>query len=613
MRLRVRLKYLLLLICSLATSISFSAPSVKITITPDRGKRTIEVGDRFYVSIEVSDLDGEPKMGSSIPGAKTLYFEHSGHYSNMTSINGQVTRNVTNEWTATMRANKEGSFAFGPITVSGIKSNIAKYNIGKASEPNSNAQGSGNAPQSSGQNQNNSDKPQFIGKGDGNLFLKASVNDANIYEQQAIVYTVKLYTTYDAIKFIGAASAPKFDGFVVEESKDVSDSFSFETYNGKSYATAVIAKYIIFPQMTGQLKVKGNTYTVSVDQREYYHDPFWGQMSVAKPLQLNVTPNDLIINVKSLPSPKPSNFSGGVGKFTISSQLKSNDFKTNQVSSIVYTVTGVGNLKYVQMPDLSTLYPNQIEVYSPTTDVKAHVGSTEVSGSVSYDYSFMPLEEGKFTLPKVDFVYFNPSTGNYETTTSKSYEIQVGKGTGSAKSQVSNKYKFDGKLEKVSASSVSKNHTPYIYKFPFWLWYIIPALMLIFVIAYDEYSKHQHSDMMAFNSKRANKQARKRLRKSAAYLKKGDVDKFYDELLIALWGYLGDKLKMPTSELMRDNIKMVLEQKGIPENHIEKLVEIIDECEFAKYSPESGKQGMSKAYDNAINIINNLEKNFKKG
>ena len=75
------------------------------------------------------------------------------------------------------------------------------------------------------------------------------------------MYTVKLYTTYEAIKFIGATAAPKFEGFVVEESKDISQSLTYETVGGKTYATAVIARYIIFPQMDGKLKVKGNTYT----------------------------------------------------------------------------------------------------------------------------------------------------------------------------------------------------------------------------------------------------------------------------------------------------------------------------------------------------------------
>ncbi len=592
----------------LGSMICFGAPSVKLSVSSDRGKRDIEVGDRFYITVEVKDMDGTPKLGSDIPGAKTMYFDHTGQTSSMTSVNGQVTRTSSNIWTATMRANKEGNFTYGPITVNGVKSNTLHYTIGKKSQQQSDPSAPNNPAR---QTDPTSDKPQFIGKGDGNLFLKATASQTSVYEQQAIVYLVKLYTTYDAIKFVGAAASPQFDGFVVEESKDISTQFSYETYNGKTYATAVIARYIIFPQMTGQLKVSGNTYTVSVDQREYYHDPFWGAMSVAQPLQLNVKPNDLVINVKPLPTPKPGDFSGGVGKFNLSSQLKSNDFKSNQASSIVYTVTGVGNLKYIQMPDLSTIYPSQLEVYSPTTDVKDHVGSTEVSGSVSFDYSFMPLEEGEFTIPRVKLVYFNPETGKYETTESREYTIQVGKGIASNKSQVSSKLKFDSNLEKISTKDLKLVHKPEIETFLFWLWYIIPVIILISAIGYTIYNENQHADMLAFNSKRANKMARKRLKKAEKNMKRGDVDGFYDELLIGLWGYLGDKLKIPTSELMRDNIKSILVKRGISEAEIDNLVNLIDECEFAKYSPESGKSGMNSAYSNAIDIINRLEKGFK--
>lgn len=584
--------------------------SVKIYDSPARGKRAIEVGDVFYIYIEVSDVEGKPEIPSNIGGAKVMYFDHTGQSSSMTSVNGRVTQSTSNTWTATLRAQKEGTYTLGPITVGGVKSNQLKYTIGKASDEN-NASATGSRRQAPDINAADSDKPKFIGKGDGNLFMRATVSEANVYEQQALVYTVKLYTTYDAIKFIGATAAPKFDGFVVEESKAISSSLNYETYNGKTYATAVIARYIIFPQMTGQLKVTGNTYTVSVDQREYYHDPFWGNMAVSSPLQLNVTPNDLTINVKSLPSPKPADFSGGVGKFNISSQLKSKDFKTNQAASIVYIVTGIGNLKYVQLPDLSTLYPTELEVYTPTTDVKANVGSSNVSGSVTFDYSFMPLEEGEYTIPSVKLVYFNPETGQYETSKSNEYKITVGKGKASGKSQTNTKLKFNPSLQDVKAKYLKKNHVPFIYRFTYWLIFIIPVVVLAAsVVAYRRYLK-LHSDVASLNSRRANKLARRRLKKAGVALKLGNVDAFYDELLISLWGYLGDKLKMPTSVLMRDNIKSVLETNGVPADMIDSLVEIIDNCELAKYSPESGKNMMNEMYDRSIDIINSLESSFK--
>lgn len=602
-------RILLLIACIIAAALPGWAGSVKIYELMSRGQQSIAVGDQFYIIIEASDIDGKPELPSNIGGAKVLYLDNTRSGGGSLNVNGkEVYQSIFKEWTVTLRATEEGTFKFGPVKVGGVKSNQISYTIGKAS---TNPTYPGNVAQQPGGTQTDPNKPMFIGKGDESLFMKATISESTVYEQQALVYTVKLYTSYIRLKFLGAASAPKFDGFVVEESKDVSDSWNIETYNGKSYASAVIARYIIFPQMTGQLKVLGNTYTVSVDRSEYYHDQHYGYLTVTQPQQLNVTPNDLTVNVKPLPSPKPADFSGGVGEFSIASQLKSSDFKTNQAGSIEYIITGTGNIKYVQMPDLATIFPSEIEVYTPTTEVKDNVGSTNVSGSSTFDYSFMPLEEGEFKIPAIRLVYFNPSTGNYETSTSKEYTIHVGKGKASAKSQTNSRLKFEPKLEVIKAKNLKKEHTPIIYRFPYWLFFILPSLVLIItLIAYQRYMK-LHADMAAFNSRRANKLAAKRLRKAAAAMKKGNSELFYDEMLTAVWGYLGDKLKMPTSELMRDNIKAVLTDKAIPQENIDGAVELLDNCEFAKYAPAAATSGMKETYNIAVGIIKNLEKSFK--
>ena len=583
--------------------------SVRLSQSPGRGKRTVEVGDMFYIYMDVLDIDARPEVPKSVPGAKVMYFERTGQNSSYVSVNGKTTQSFSYTYTITLRATKEGSFSYGPVTVGGVRSNKVTYNIG--------AQGSQSAPVPSGSASGggrsgvDSDKPKFIGKGDGNLFLKASVSKSSAYEQEALVYTVKLYTTYDAIKFIGASAAPKFDGFVVEESKAISSQLNYETYNGKTYATAVIARYIIFPQMTGSLKVTGNTYTVAVDQREYYHDPFFGSMSYSTPLQLNVTPNDLSVDVRPLPVPKPADFSGGVGKFSISSSLKSSEFKTNQVAAIVYTVTGSGNLKYVQLPDLQSIYPSEIEIYTPSTKQNILVGSSNVSGNVTFDYTFMPLEEGNVTIPEVKLVYFNPETRKYEISVARGYSLHVGKGKSSARSQSRKVTRFNPELLKVSPNRLSVRHTPVIRSFPYWLCFILPVVILAAaLIIYRRYVS-MHADLAALNSRRADKLARRRLKRAHTALKRSDVESFYTELLKALWGYLGDKLRMPTSELMRDNIRQVLAEKGMSESVVEDLISLIDEAEFAKYSSAGGKGGMDAAYSHAIDTINGLENSFK--
>lgn len=582
------------------------AQSVTLSVSPGRGKREISVGDVFYLTIEVENIEANPAKPDKVPGAQVLYFDRTGHFSSITNINGKMSQNIKYTYTTTLRAEKEGQYTYGPISVNGVKSNTVKYAIG-APMPQQNTIPS----QSSRNGSQSSDKPEYIGKGDGNLFLRAEVSQSSAYVQQALVYTVKLYSTYDAIKFIGATESPKFDGFVVEESKDISTSLEFEEYNGKSYATATIARYIIFPQHEGSLQIKGNTYTVSVDERDYYHDPFYGSLSVSKPKQLNVTPNELTINVKSLPKPVPADFSGGVGNFNITSSLPAQSFITNQAASIVYTIEGTGNLKYITLPNLSSFYPPELEVYSPTSESNINVGRNSVSGSVKFDYSFMPLESGTFRLPEVKLVYFNPETGSYETSVASGYTIGVEQGRGSDKSQTNRKNAFNPTLMPVKV--IYKNEPrPYVMGFLYWLFYIIPiGLLIVSYLGYRNYLS-THSDIIALRSKKAGKMAKKRLRRAAMFMKAQDKENFYNEIITSLWGYMGDKLKIPTSELSRENISGKLAMKDIPDDLIQSFISLLDDVEYEKYAPSGSNSEMNEIYDHTFDMMNKMEEAFKK-
>lgn len=587
----------ILIILLLCTFMAGYAASLRISVRTSRGDK-ICVGDRFTVIVTAENVNGSvPHL--NVGGATNDSFVESHQVEN---INGNV-RSVTT-YRMMCRATTQGTYTIGPITVGGVRSNIFKYTI----HPGNGQSTSSNAGQSNAAQGSSSAKPTYIGKGNGNLFMRASVSKTTAYEQEALAYTVKLYTSYSAIKFVGATASPKFDGFVVEESKQTDSQLRYETYQGKVYATAVIARYIIFPQMTGNLKVTGNTYTVSVDEREYYNDQFFGQMSVSRPLKLTVSPNDLNVNVKALPSPKPADFSGGVGKFSISSSMPSTSLRTGETASIVYTVSGSGNLKYVTLPDLAMVYPKQIEVYSPQTDVKANVGASSVSGTVKFDYSLMPDEEGEYKIPDVTLVYFNPETGKYETSVAKGYTVTVGKGKASAKSH-RNRAKFDDKLLPVTGDYDAAN---LISSWAYWLVYVIAVVLLLTAtVVYSKYVK-ANADISTVLSRKASKMARRRLRKAAECMRRGDAASFYDEMLSALWGYISYKMKMPTSELSRDNVSEVLQGAGVMQQSISVFIELIDNCEFAKYSPSNEQMdSMNSVYENGAEVINQLEKSFK--
>ena len=598
-----RVKNILVILISLFCFIVADAAKVSIQVEMPRGKRGIGVGDTFWISVKLTDIDSKLSQPSNVPGAKLVYFSQTGRSSQSTIVNGNFSHTTSVTYTMTLKAEKEGNFKFGPLTVDGIKSNTVSYSIGKKDTSLSQSGGQ------SSSSQDDQNGPKFIGKGDDKLFLRANVSKTSAFEQEALVYTIKLYSSYAGVKFAGATSAPTFDGFVIEESKINTIQMDYETYNGKTYATAEIARYIIFPQTTGDLKVLGNTYTISVNSQEYYKDPDWGHLTINRPVNLNVKPNDLIVKVKPLPSPRPANFSGGVGEFEIKSELQNSKLKTNHAASIVYSISGSGNLKYLKLPDLNNIFPSQLEVYSPSVKENISVNSNNTVGDISFDYSFMPLEEGEYAIPSVELVYFNPSTGKYETKQAKGYNVEVTKGEVSSKSQKKDRLVYNTKLEDVG---VNKSSTKLIVdSLSYWLWYIVPILLLIIAISIYRRRINDLADIDLLKSKKANKVARKRLKKAEICLRAKDVDKFYDEILSAMWGYIGDKLRIPISDLNRENVRQKLGDAGVNSEDLDSLISLIDECEFAKYSSSLGQISMDNVYMHACDVINKLDNSLK--
>ena len=598
-----RVKNILVILISLFCFIVADAAKVSMQVEMPRGKRGIGVGDTFWISVKLTDIDSKLSQPSNVPGAKLVYFSQTGRSSQSTIVNGNFSHTTSVTYTMTLKAEKEGNFKFGPLTVDGIKSNTVSYSIGKKDTSLSQSGGQ------SSSSQDDQNGPKFIGKGDDKLFLRANVSKTSAFEQEALVYTIKLYSSYAGVKFAGATSAPTFDGFVIEESKINTIQMDYETYNGKTYATAEIARYIIFPQTTGDLKVLGNTYTISVNSQEYYKDPDWGHLTINRPVNLNVKPNDLIVKVKPLPSPRPANFSGGVGEFEIKSELQNSKLKTNHAASIVYSISGSGNLKYLKLPDLNNIFPSQLEVYSPSVKENISVNSNNTVGDISFDYSFMPLEEGEYAIPSVELVYFNPSTGKYETKQAKGYNVEVTKGEVSSKSQKKDRLVYNTKLEDVG---VNKSSTKLIVdSLSYWLWYIVPILLLIIAIIIYRRRINDLADIDLLKSKKANKVARKRLKKAEICLRAKDVDKFYDEILSAMWGYIGDKLRIPISDLNRENVRQKLGDAGVNSEDLDSLISLIDECEFAKYSSSLGQISMDNVYMHACDVINKLDNSLK--
>ncbi|MGL5913044.1 MAG: BatD family protein, partial [Bacteroidales bacterium] len=237
-----------------------------------------------------------------------------------------------------------------------------------------------------------------------------------------------------------------------------------------------------------------------------------------------------------------------------------------------------------------------------------------------FELPIIPRSAGSFTIPPIEFSYFNPVTEKYVTLQTKAFDIEVKKDTKSVQQNYTSSESRRENLKVLgqdvrfikSGATVKNEGELFFASGPFYLLYCF--LVALFIAAYMWLSKQEkdNKDVVLIRNKKARKVAKKRLDASAHLLKTGNNQGFYDELLRAMWGYLGDKLSIPVAELSQEKVQTLLAQKQIEEAYIEMFIGVINECEFTRYAPtENGKQVMEHLYADAVDIISKLEQRIK--
>ncbi|MDE7124927.1 MAG: BatD family protein, partial [Muribaculaceae bacterium] len=285
---------------------------------------------------------------------------------------------------------------------------------------------------------------------------------------------------------------------------------------------------------------------------------------------------------------------------------------TNEAANYKLTIKGTGNIKLITEPVIP--FPHGFDEYTPNKEVDARFNGNDMTGSAVIDYTIVPQEVGKVKISAVPFSYFDPSKGEYITLETQSYEVNVGRG---ANAPVSAEQKqIDTSIKdilhiKTKHESAYNTGSPVFFRLYYWSIYLMAMVLLIIVIAV--YRKHMiiNADVRRRQLTRATKLAKKRFKSAAAAMHSHQNEKFYEELSKALWGYLSDKLGIPASQLLRDNISSALTQHGADEDTIKNIIAIIDECEMARFTPAHSEEEMSGLYDSAVGVINQME-NIKK-
>jgi hypothetical protein len=567
--------------------------------------RQVVEGNKFNVTFVLKNGEGSSFTPPEVSGAKLIYGPSVSHSYSSSWVNGKSSHSSSEEYTMIYKATQTGKCHIGAasIVVDGKRHTSNAFTIEvlpSGSQPSHQQQTTPGAPTPYSDPMTQSADKSVSGK---DLFVRIEMSKPRVYEQQAVVCTIKLYTKYQISQFMPTIQ-PSFDGFLIEEIPVQPSLNKVEVLNGERYMTAILKKCILYPQQSGKLTITSGNYDVSVVQFDTFKSIFG---TISKPVEkdLKVTSNSATINILPLPEPKPASFTGAVGRFNVTTDLKpATGHKTYSAASYRYIISGTGNIKYIKAPEIK--FPEQFDVYDPKTDVLVNDGAGDMSGKVVMDYTFIPQYAGEFDIPAGEFTYFDPDAGKYETITIPSRHLSVAKGEG----QPSNHYRMknmDIRPIKSGDLGLKKSHGYIVDNWSYWLWFLLPLLAMVALLLYYRKQLKERADVRRMRSKRASKVAQRRLKAARGFATRGDRNGFYAEMLNALWGYMSDKLSIPVSELSKDNINAELEQYGIDEQLRKEAIDLIDKCEFAQYAPELAQSDMNAVLDEAAGIIDRLE------
>ena len=590
-------------------------------------KSQVSVGEQFRVVFE-ANADGKKFTAPSFNGFTVVGGPFNSSSSSVQIVNGSMSRTITNSFSFVLRAEKEGAFTIGSAsyTVDGTEIQSEPYTItvvaGAAEDNNAYSQG-GSSGSVQAQPQSTND-PQVSGK---DLFLKVIPSKKTAYVGEPVVLTYKIYTRIP-VSQLSVSKMPSYGGFWM---KEISDNGalrqSSEVVNGIEYSTAEVKRVVVIPQKSGKLTIEpmGIECIAQIQtQREprrsnnpfdiFFDDPFFNR-SITN-VQKTVETSTLSMDIKALPiDGKPTSFTGAVGNYNFSATLDRNEATSNEAVTLTLTVSGSGNLELLNLP--APVFPPDFEVYDPKLTSSVDANSQGMNGTKKAEYLVIPRRAGDFTIPPVEFSYFNPAKAQYVTLRSEQMNIKVNRGAGDeanegglyASNQEGIKYLGSDIQHITTDSSGMKPINSHFFASPTYF-IILGTLLMLFLILLVVVKKRRQfkQDVVLVRNRQATKVAKSRLKNAYKYLKDKDQNHYYEEMSQALWGYISDKLGIERSVLSMDTVKEAMMNKGVDEDLSNQFVDTLNLCEFARFAPGDAAAKMEDLYNKGMEVIMKVEK-----
>ena len=603
----MRIRHFLLVLSALM--ISWAAVA-QVSFTVDAPALTA-LGQPFRVAFAI---DAEPENGSLVaPDFKDFDIlagpsVSRGH--SVQFINGKQSSSFNCTYTYVLMPRESGTFTIGSASVKvDGKTYTTKPQLVEVIAEKQGASGGTDTTTTTPENR--------IGKDD--IFLRLKVSSSELYKGESLRASLVLYTRV-TVENIESLTMPPFDGFWSQE-LTFDNSPSREEFKGRVYETYKITELLLSPQESGKIVIPEAVMNVGVQvvvQEKRHYDPIFGGRQVYR-VSRELKSAPVTINVKEFPAGAPQSFSGAVGNFSLQSTMPQPEIDANSADLIELTISGTGNLKFITAPRITL--PESFEVYDTKVADNGKLTASGASGSITYTYPFVARSAGTFTIPSIEFSFFNPDTNAYETLATEPFTLVVkDDGTGAATASATTTYNNYGGTMRQLDRDIRFIHTgdlprkaasAFIFTPLYWL--AVVLMITLFVVTFVVLRKRirERNNTVARRMRHADKIAVQRLRMAERYMKEQKRHAFYEEMLRAMWGYISDKFNIPVASLTKEKIREELYRRNVAEATAEQFCEVISRSEEAQYAPSASGE-MDELYAEAVEVISKIESAVKR-
>lgn len=258
-----------------------------------------------------------------------------------------------------------------------------------------------------------------------NVFIKTEASTLNAFVGEPILVTYKFYTCVQAQSKV--IKMPIFTGCSVQEMTNNDIVPEVERHNGKLFRVTAIRKVQLIPLHEGNILLdtasvenifavydKGVTEEQIKQQKAFSHD----EVFITNSTPVNIT-------VTALPNNNAQNslFTGAIGQFAIVATLNKKTDTANETNTLKISIAGSGNFASIHCPTIN--WPKEFTAYETNNNESVNKFVFPNTGVKEFNVPFTVIQKGNYTIPAIEFVYFDVATKNYITQKTDSLSITV--------------------------------------------------------------------------------------------------------------------------------------------------------------------------------------------